>query len=119
MKRTPAIGSPNIPWKAAALASLSLCVGAAASAAPTVRVGGQATSKGQQPPTNAFCLANIGVPCYGPQDIRNAYGLNGLINSGNKGDGQTIVVIESYGSPTLSTDLHQFDTDFGIPDPPS
>lgn len=119
MKRTSAIGSPTVPWTAAALATLSLCVSATAGAAPTVRVGGQATSKDQQPPTNAFCLANIGVPCYGPQDIRNAYGLNGLINSGNNGAGQTIVVIESYGSPTLSTDLHQFDTDFGIPDPPS
>jgi hypothetical protein len=95
MKRTSAIGSPTVPWTAAALATLSLCVSATADAAPTVRVGGQATSKGQQPPTNAFCLANIGVPCYGPQDIRNAYGLNGLINSGNNGAGQTIVVIES------------------------
>ena len=120
MKRTPAIGSPTFHrTTAAALAALALCAGGAASAAPTVRVGGQATSEGQQPPTNATCLAEIGVPCYGPQDIRTAYGLNGLINSGNKGTGQTIVVIESYGSPTIATDLHQFDTDFGIPDPPS
>jgi len=119
MKRTSAIGSPSVPWTAAALASLSLCVGATAGAAPTVRVGGQATSEGQQPPTNAVCLAQIGVPCYGPQEIRTAYGLNGLINSGNTGKGQTIVVIESYGSPTIANDLHQFDTDFGIPDPPS
>ena len=120
MKRTPAIGSPTFHLTTAAtLAALALCAGGAASAAPTVRVGGQATSEGQQPPTNAICLAEIGVPCYGPQDIRTAYGLNGLINSGNKGTGQTIVVIESYGSPTIATDLHQFDTDFGIPDPPS
>jgi subtilase family serine protease len=119
MKRTMAIGSPTLHWATGALATLSLLAAAAAGAAPTVRVGGQATAGGQQPPTNAFCLANIGVPCYGPQDIRTAYGLNGLINSGNIGTGQSIVLIESYGSPTIATDLHQFDTDFGIPDPPS
>ena len=119
MKRTPAIGSPTFQLKVAALAALSVCAGGAASAAPTIRVGGQATSEGQQAPTNAFCLANIGVPCYGPQEIRTAYGLNKLINSGNTGVGQTIVLIESYGSPTITNDLHQFDTDFGIPDPPS
>ena len=48
-----------------------------------------------EPGNTAVCLAQVGVPCYGPQDIRTAYGLNGLINSGNKGTGQTIVVIES------------------------
>jgi subtilase family serine protease len=93
--------------------------GIAAHAAPTVRVGGQMTSEGEQPPTNAMCLAQIGVPCYNPQEIRTAYGLNGLINAGYKGTGETIVVIESFGSPTIAADLHQFDSDFGLPDPPS
>jgi subtilase family serine protease len=119
MKRTTAIGSLTSHRVAAALASLSLLVGGAATAAPTVRIGGQVTSEGEQPPTNAFCLANIGVPCYGPQDIRTAYGLNSLINAGYKGTGETIVLIESYGSPTIAADLHQFDSDFGLPDPPS
>jgi subtilase family serine protease len=119
MKRTTAIGSQTSLRLAAALASLSLLAGGTATAAPTVRIGGQVTSEGEQPPTNAFCLANIGVPCYGPQDIRTAYGLNSLINAGYKGAGETIVLIESYGSPTIAADLHQFDSDFGLPDPPS
>jgi subtilase family serine protease len=66
------------------------------------------TSEGEQPPTN-----------YGPQDIRTAYGLNSLINAGYKGAGETIVLIESFASPTIAADLHQFDKDFGLPDPPS
>jgi hypothetical protein len=60
MKGTTAIRSLTAHRVVAgALASLSLLAGATATAAPTVRVGGQVTSKGQQPPTNAFCLANI------------------------------------------------------------
>ena len=73
----------------------------------------------QQPPTSAQCLAALGVPCYDPQQIRAAYGVDSLINTGYSGAGETIVLIESYGSPTLAADLEQFDTDFGLPDPPS
>lgn len=64
----------------------------------------------QQPPTSAQCLAALGVPCYDPQQIRAAYGVDSLINTGYSGAGETIVLIESYGSPTLAADLE---------DPPS
>lgn len=72
-----------------------------------------------QPPTDEFCRANFGVPCYSPQEIRTAYGMNGLIGSGIVGAGQTIIIIDSYGSPTIAADLAAFDAGFGIPDPPS
>jgi subtilase family serine protease len=72
-----------------------------------------------QPPTDAFCRANFGAPCYSPQEIRTAYGMDGLINSGMVGAGETIVIIDSYGSPTIAADLAAFDAGFGIPDPPS
>jgi subtilase family serine protease len=72
-----------------------------------------------QPPTDAFCRATFNAPCYSPQEIRTAYGMNGLINSGMVGAGQTIVIIDSYGSPTIAADLAAFDQGFGIPDPPS
>ncbi len=90
-----------------------------ADAVPPVRIGAQVTAKGQQPPTNAYCETVLGFECLGPSDIRAAYGLNSLIDSGFTGVGQTIVIIDSYGSPTLAADLHQFDSDLGIPDPPS
>ncbi|HSY15450.1 MAG TPA: hypothetical protein VK816_05650 [Jatrophihabitantaceae bacterium] len=70
-------------------------------------------------PTDAQCRAALGVPCYSPQEIRRAYGLTGLLASGDNGRGQTIVIIDSYGSPTVAADLARFDADFGLPAPPS
>ena len=70
-------------------------------------------------PSDAQCRAQLGVPCYSPQEIRQAYGLTPLINKGYTGAGQTIVIIDSYGSPTVQSDLATFDADFGLPAPPS
>jgi subtilase family serine protease len=74
---------------------------------------------GRAAPTDAQCRAAIEVPCYSPQEIRTAYGLNGLLAAGDQGRGQTIVIIDSFGSPTAKQDLDQFDSDFGLPAPPS
>jgi len=73
----------------------------------------------QPPPTDEFCRINYGFPCYSPQEIQNAYGVTPLLNSGYNGTGQTIVIIDAYGSPTIAQDLHAFDVGFGLPDPPS
>lgn len=73
----------------------------------------------QQPPTDAQCRAQTGFPCYNPQEIRTAYDLNPVLNAGFTGKGQTIVIIDSYGSPTIQADLQTFDAGFGLPDPPS
>jgi subtilase family serine protease len=72
-----------------------------------------------QLPSSQHCLATYGVPCYSPQDIRKAYGIAPLIEDGFRGAGQTIVVIVSYGSPTIEADLQAFDSAFGLPPPPS
>jgi len=56
-----------------------------------------------------------GIVCYGPDAIRKAYGLDGLIASGIDGTGQTIVIIDAYGSPTLEADVQAFSTLFGLP----
>jgi subtilase family serine protease len=42
-----------------------------------------------------------------------------LLQIGYTGAGQTIVIIDSYGSPTIASDLHTFDAAYGLPDPPS
>jgi subtilase family serine protease len=60
-----------------------------------------------------------GTPCYGPKDIQRAYGLTELLEDGFTGAGQTIIIIDSFGSPTIESDLKAFDTAFGIKDPPS
>jgi subtilase family serine protease len=63
-----------------------------------------------------------------PQQIQTAYGINQLYSSIGNGAGQTIALIDAYddpafvdsGSPSFDTsDLHQFDVAFGLPDPPS
>ncbi len=65
-----------------------------------------------------FDLSN-GLFCYGPDAIRKAYGINTLIDNGATGKGRTIVIIDAFGSPTVSADLLAFDKAFGLPDPPA
>jgi subtilase family serine protease len=77
------------------------------------------SSGSQTPPTDAQCRAAVGHPCYSPQEIREVYGVSGLIDSGYTGKGETIVIIDSFGSPTIRHDLHVFDAGYGLPDPPS
>jgi len=72
-----------------------------------------------QPPTDTFCRVNLGYTCYSPQEIQKAYGLTPLLQAGFNGTGQTIVIIDSFGSPTIAQDLQTFDAGFGLPDPPS
>jgi subtilase family serine protease len=72
-----------------------------------------------QAPTDAACRAALGIPCYSPQEIQNAYGLTSILAAGYTGAGQTIVIIDSFGSPTIAQDLQTFDADYGLPDPPS
>jgi subtilase family serine protease len=56
-----------------------------------------------------------------PTQIRHAYGVDqtsfGSIPA--DGSGQTIAIIDAYDSPTVQSDLDQFDKYFGLPDPPS
>ena len=70
-----------------------------------------------KPPTDAFCRANFSSPCYSPQEMRTAYNVTPLINAGYTGKGQSIVIIDSFGSPTIQADLHTFDVAYGLPDP--
>ena len=33
------------------------------------------------------------------------------------GSGQTIAIVDAYNAPTITTDLHAFDTLYSLPDP--
>lgn len=72
-----------------------------------------------QAPDPTACVPSTGAPCYSPQQLWNAYGLMPLLNAGYNGTGQTIVIIESFGSPTAEADLKAFDAAYALPDPPS
>ncbi len=72
----------------------------------------------QAPPTTPDCEAAAGVACYQPAQLHQAYDLKGLYARGLDGAGSTIAIVDSFGSPTVRTDLREFDHDFGLPAPP-
>ena len=71
------------------------------------------------PPTTASCEKAYKVACYQPAQIQQAYSLPALYASGVTGKGTTIVIVDSFGSPTIQNDLTVFDQTFGLPAPPS
>jgi subtilase family serine protease len=49
---------------------------------------------------------------YTPDQIRTAYGVN---NINANGSGETIAIIEAYGSPNIQSDLNVFSQAYGLP----
>jgi subtilase family serine protease len=72
----------------------------------------------QSPPTTGECEQSLHIACYTPAQMRAAYQLPTLYGRGITGRGETIVIEESYGSPTIRADLQTFDRQFGYPNPP-
>lgn len=52
---------------------------------------------------------------YSPSNIYGAYNLNGLYAEGYNGTGQTVVIIDWCGSPTIRQDANVFSKRFGLP----
>ena len=80
-----------------------------------IHVGGAAAG----PYTTAQCKRILRISCYSPTQVRQAYDLRPLYRRGITGRGQTIVVVDSFGSPTIKRDLAVFDATFNLPAPPS
>jgi subtilase family serine protease len=74
----------------------------------------QAVARTSPLPTSQ-CLALIGIHCYSPLQYRAAYNLNPLYQQGIDGTGRTIVIVDSFGSPTIQHDLEMFDAQWGLP----
>jgi subtilase family serine protease len=53
---------------------------------------------------------------YTPAQIQHAYGFDQM---GLDGSGQTIAIVDAYDHPSIASNLHTFDQQFGLPDPPS
>jgi len=73
------------------------------------------------PPTQAQCNAATrpnGAPrprrCFNPTSMQNSYDVSSLLASGNDGRGQTIAIIDSFGSAPIASDLNVFDNAFGV-----
>jgi len=70
-------------------------------------------------PTTAQCVEQIGLACYSPAQFEAAYDMGPLYSQGDEGQGKTIVLVDSFGSPTIGSDLKKFDHAFHLPAPPS
>jgi subtilase family serine protease len=110
---------------AAAALSLGLACSAAGSAPGTA---GTASTAPASPPAQSVAtptptpLPGVGTPPptgLTPTQIANAYNLGPLRQRGIDGAGQTIVIVDSFGSPSIAKDLTDFDAAFGLPAPPS
>ena len=64
--------------------------------------------------TTFSCQLTQPAGCYGPDQIRAAYGVDKVSQTGA---GQTIVIIDAFQSPTITQDLATFDSLFGLPAP--
>ncbi|MBO0831253.1 MAG: S53 family peptidase [Actinobacteria bacterium] len=109
---------------AIAAAALALGIGISASAAagggtvvyqvrPIVKLAipASAATPGGFPFTPSECVAQFGLACYGPQDFRTGYD----VPTADVGAGQTIVIVDAYGSPTIRQDLDIYDQEFDLP----
>jgi subtilase family serine protease len=72
-----------------------------------------------QPPTTASCEKDFGIACYQPSQLQKAYNLAPLFSQGIEGKGETIVLVDAFGSPSIASDLKTFDAQTGLPNPPS
>src|SRR5580693_8096232 len=75
--------------------------------------------KMSQPPTTADCEADYGLACYQPFQLQRAYHLAPLFSRGIEGKGETIVIVDAFGSPSIASDLQTFDAQTGLPNPPT
>jgi subtilase family serine protease len=70
-------------------------------------------------PSQTNCVKYGYYDCLTPGQVEDAYNLPPLYKHGVTGKGETIVIVDSFGSPTIKHDLGVFDKQFKLPAPPS
>jgi subtilase family serine protease len=116
-------GSAATPTGAAGAGARAVGATVASSISPTevlihpdaIHVGKAAKT----PYTTAECRKKVHISCYGPGQLRQAYNVWPLYRKGITGTGETIVIVDSFGSPTIKHDLGVFDATYNISAPPS
>ncbi|HEX4291148.1 MAG TPA: hypothetical protein VH021_19645, partial [Trebonia sp.] len=101
---------------AMAVGAAALAVGVVAAVAPA---GSAAIKSSATAPSQANCVKYGFYHCLTPGQVEDAYNLPPLYTRGVTGKGQTIVIVDSFGSPTIKHDLTVFDQQFKLPAPPS
>lgn len=57
-------------------------------------------------------------PCgYQPSEVQAAYNLDDVYKAGFTGTGQTVVIVDAFGSPTIASDAFVFSIYYGLPAP--
>jgi len=114
------------------MATFGFVTGAAGVAAVGVAAVGNATAhidiqsayvgpslKTMAAPDDCIPLTIGYIHCFTPQDIQSAYNYGPAYAAvggyANAGAGQTIVIFDAFGDPTVASDLATFDTAFGLP----
>ncbi len=113
-----------LSWFAVLALSTAAAMAAAAPSAPhkgrvpQILVGPQAVPASIAGPSYGLFTCQVGLrpyKCYDPYQMRRAYGVDQLIGAGYDGAGHTIVIIDAFQSPTLTADLNDFSTFYGLP----
>jgi len=56
------------------------------------------------------------IPCgYDGDQLQKAYGVDTLVNQGIDGTGETVAIVDAYGSPTILQDANAFSAKAGLP----
>ena len=74
----------------------------------------QFLSASTTPPAESACFA-LGRRCFTASAMENSYNLPSLYALGDEGQGVTIAIIDSFGSPNIASDLANFDTQMNLP----
>jgi len=115
------LGAGSAVVAPAAVSALAPAAGAAVQVVPfsTGHVIPLVAGRMAQPPTTAVCEKDYGIACYQPFQFQKAYDLAPLFSKGIEGQGETIVIVDAFGSPSIASDLQNFDSENGLPNPPS
>jgi subtilase family serine protease len=74
-----------------------------------------AVTGGSRAATTPCPFVALGYACRSVYELQQAYNFPRKLD----GTGQTIMIVDAYGSPTIQSDLTSFDTYYGIPAPRS
>lgn len=74
----------------------------------------QWVTSSETPPSQAMCNA-INRRCFNPTAEENSYNVTQLFKQGHMGQGETIAIVDSFGSETIRHDLRVFNNAFGLP----
>ena len=108
----------TLAWLFALVAGLVVAAAYPAAAAggtvhPAIGVHPHYKIAGHVAPAVTFgCQTTTPATCYGPAQIRAAYGVDKIAADGT---GRTVVIVDAYSSPTIQSDLDLFSSAFGLP----